>query len=288
MVNKETAQFADIFAALGSEPRLEVIRLLLAAYPNGLTVGDIQVSLKIPNSTLSHHLEKLRVERLVEARRDRQFLWYSANVETVKDLLSFLYNGCSLGDNAPHFNANQVSETVKSLKEDGFMFDRFLRSTFESLFGGIFDHLYLPRRFEQFTQKAIHAISLAQNETQRLRHAYVGTEQLLVGLIAEERGMATQVLAAVGVTLEQVKPVIERYIGLGKGTPDEIPFTPRGKKVIRLAVEQSEHFGHHYIGTEHLLLGMILEGEGLGVRVLQDLGIDIRSLENCLKETMGV
>ena len=88
------ARYARRFAAIGAEPRLRILRLLLSAHPDGLIVGDIQAELGIPNSTLSHHLEKLKHEDLVVVRRDRQFLWYSANVETLRELLAFLYAEC--------------------------------------------------------------------------------------------------------------------------------------------------------------------------------------------------
>jgi ATP-dependent Clp protease ATP-binding subunit ClpC len=90
----DAARYADMFAALGSEPRLEIVRLLLSAHPGGMTVGDIQARLSIPNSTLSHHLEKLRMEGLIDSRKDKQWIWYSANSETLQDLLSFLYAEC--------------------------------------------------------------------------------------------------------------------------------------------------------------------------------------------------
>jgi len=94
-----------MFAALGAEPRLAIMRLLLAAHPQGMIVGDLQSELGIPNSTLSHHLEKLRVEGLVEYRKDRQWLWYTANAEALQDLLSFLYAECC--------TRSQVVEPVK-------------------------------------------------------------------------------------------------------------------------------------------------------------------------------
>ena len=94
MKREDTARYADIFAALGSEPRLEIVRLLIASHPDGMIVGDIQTALDIPNSTLSHHLEKLRVEGLVKVRKDKQWLWYSANSEALQGLLSFLYAEC--------------------------------------------------------------------------------------------------------------------------------------------------------------------------------------------------
>ena len=90
----DVARYADMFAAMGSEARVRIIRLLLAAHPEGMVVGDIQTGLGIPASTLSHHLEKLKNEDLVTVRRDRQFLWYAANAEALRELLGFLYAEC--------------------------------------------------------------------------------------------------------------------------------------------------------------------------------------------------
>ncbi len=90
----DVARYADMLAALGAEPRLRILRLLLAAHPRGLVVGDIQAELDIPGSTLSHHLEKLKSEQLVKVRRERQFLWYAANSEALQELLEFLYAEC--------------------------------------------------------------------------------------------------------------------------------------------------------------------------------------------------
>jgi DNA-binding transcriptional ArsR family regulator len=94
MKGGETTQYADMFAALGAEPRLQIVRLLLSAHPDGMIVSDIQAELDIPNSTLSHHLEKLRMEGLVNVRKDKQWLWYSANAQALQDLLGFLYAEC--------------------------------------------------------------------------------------------------------------------------------------------------------------------------------------------------
>jgi len=100
MKTADTARYADMFAALGAEPRLQIVRLLLSAHPDGLIVGDLQTELDIPNSTLSHHLEKLRMEGLVSVRKDKQWLWYSANADALQDLLGFLYAECCTRSNA--------------------------------------------------------------------------------------------------------------------------------------------------------------------------------------------
>jgi ATP-dependent Clp protease ATP-binding subunit ClpC len=290
---KDTAHYADLFAALGSEPRLEIMRLLFAAYPNGLTVGDIQAQLKIPNSTLSHHLEKLRVEGLVNSRRDKQYLWYSANAETIEDLLSFLYNGCSIRNASRSDEANravefevEVEPVQRTSREEGFMFEGFLRSI-ENLFGGMFVKFFFPKGFERFTQKAIQVIFLAQEESRRLGHAYVGTEQLLLALMGEGTGIAGQVLSAAGVNLEAARLEVEKIIGHGRGTPVEIPFTPRAKKALELSLEASRQLGHNYIGTEHLLFGILHERDGLGARVLEILGVDLQNLEQRLRNALG-
>jgi ArsR family transcriptional regulator, arsenate/arsenite/antimonite-responsive transcriptional repressor len=94
------ARFADMFAALGTEPRLRVLRLLLSAHPEGMVVGDIQAELGIPASTLSHHLERLKIEQLVNVRRESTYLWYSANTEALRELLTFLYAECCTRSNA--------------------------------------------------------------------------------------------------------------------------------------------------------------------------------------------
>jgi ArsR family transcriptional regulator, arsenate/arsenite/antimonite-responsive transcriptional repressor len=91
---EQIARYADMLAAMGTEPRLRIMRLLLSAHPEGLVVGDIQSELEIPNSTLSHHLEKLKNESLVKVRRDSTFLWYTANADALQELLGFLYAEC--------------------------------------------------------------------------------------------------------------------------------------------------------------------------------------------------
>jgi ArsR family transcriptional regulator len=91
---QNVAKYADMFSAMGTEPRLRIMQLLLSAHPDGMIVGDIQSELGIPNSTLSHHLEKLKAEELVVVRRDGTFLWYTANVEALRELLGFLYAEC--------------------------------------------------------------------------------------------------------------------------------------------------------------------------------------------------
>jgi ATP-dependent Clp protease ATP-binding subunit ClpC len=265
------------------------MRLLFAAYPQGMTVGELQAHLQIPNSTLSHHLEKLRVEELVTVQRDRQFLRYFVNVETTEGLLAFLYNGCTskqlISSQEQAYQALELEGEPIPFQE-GFMFENFLRSV-QTFLGGLFERVALPSLFEQFNQPAIRSIFLAQHETLRLQHQYVGTEQLLVGLLAEETGTAAQVLTAAGIRLDAVQQAIEHRIGQGRGTPTEIPFTPRAKATLDIAVQQSRQLGHSYVGTEHLLLGILIEGKGLGVSVLEQFGLNRKTLEQQVRNAIS-
>ena len=130
--------------------------------------------------------------------------------------------------------------------------------------------------FERFTEKAIKVIMLAQEEARRLGHNFVGTEQILLGLIGEGTGVAAKVLKSLGVNLKDSRIEVEKIIGRGSGfVAVEIPFTPRAKRVLELSLEEARQLGHNYIGTEHLLLGLIREGEGVAARVLENLGIDL-------------
>ncbi|MBL0058353.1 MAG: ATP-dependent Clp protease ATP-binding subunit [Elusimicrobia bacterium] len=127
----------------------------------------------------------------------------------------------------------------------------------------------------RFTERAQRVILIAQEEAKRLNHDYVGTEHLLLGLIALGEGVAAQVLANLGVDLRRVRAEIEKIVGTGDNVMllGEIPFTPRAKKVLELAVEEAQNMGHNYVGTEHLLLGLIREEEGVAARVLENIGV---------------
>ena len=139
--------------------------------------------------------------------------------------------------------------------------------------------------FERFTEKAIKVIMLAQEEARRLGHNFVGTEQILLGLIGEGTGVAAKVLKSMGVNLKDARVEVEKIIGRGSGfVAVEIPFTPRAKRVLELSLEEARQLGHNYIGTEHLLLGLIREGEGVASTVLRNLDVDI---ERCRAEILA-
>src|SRR6266702_2402415 len=134
-------------------------------------------------------------------------------------------------------------------------------------------------RFDKFTERARKVLSLAQEEAQRFQHNYIGTEHLLLGLVREGEGVAAKVLSNLGVELYQVRNAIEFIIGRGdRIVLGEIGLTPRAKKVIELAVDEARRLNHHYIGTEHLLLGLVREGEGIAAGVLESLGVNIEKV----------
>ncbi len=142
--------------------------------------------------------------------------------------------------------------------------------------------------FERFTEKAIKVIMLAQEEARRLGHNFVGTEQILLGLIGEGTGVAAKVLKSLGVNLKDSRVEVEKIIGRGSGfVAVEIPFTPRAKRVLELSLEEARQLGHNYIGTEHLLLGLIREGEGVAARVLENLGIDLTKVRTQVIRMLG-
>ncbi|MEK7693156.1 MAG: ATP-dependent Clp protease ATP-binding subunit, partial [Chloroflexota bacterium] len=151
-------------------------------------------------------------------------------------------------------------------------------------------------RFDKFTERARRVLTLAQEEAQRFNHNYIGTEHLLLGLVREGDGVAAKVLANLGVELNKVRSAVEFIIGRGdRAVLGEIGLTPRAKKVIELAVDEARRLNHHYIGTEHLLLGLVREGEGIAAGVLESLGVNLervraettRILSQSMPQTAG-
>ncbi len=133
--------------------------------------------------------------------------------------------------------------------------------------------------FDRFTERARKVLWLASEEAQRLDHPYIGTEHLLLGLVREGEGVAARVLTNMGVQLRNVRSAVEFIIGRGEGrVVGEVDLTPRVKKVIELAVDEARRLDHSYIGTEHLLLGLVREGEGIAAGVLESLGVNLEKV----------
>jgi len=133
--------------------------------------------------------------------------------------------------------------------------------------------------FERFTDRARNVVVLAQDEARMLNHNYIGTEHILLGLIHESQGLAAHALTSLGIGLEPARQRVAEIVGRGKKSPSgHIPFTPRAKKILEFSLREALQLGHNYIGTEHILLGLIREGEGEGVavEVLVNLGADLK------------
>ncbi|GAA3094955.1 hypothetical protein GCM10020001_008590 [Nonomuraea salmonea] len=142
--------------------------------------------------------------------------------------------------------------------------------------------------FERFTDRARRVVVLAQEEARMMNHNYIGTEHILLGLIHEREGLASLVLDGCGVQLERVRAFVEREVGHGDKPPGgHIPFTPRAKKVLELSLREALQLRHNYIGTEHILLGLIREGEGPAAQALADAGADLTDVRQRVLNRVG-
>ena len=143
--------------------------------------------------------------------------------------------------------------------------------------------------FQRFTERARQAVVLAEEEARALNHNYIGTEHVLLGLLREEEGLAARVLVSLGVSLEEVREQVAEIIGQGDEVTlaQQIPFTPRAKKVLELSLREALTLGHRYIGTEHLLLGLARENEGVGARILLDSGVTAEAVRDTVIRALG-
>src|SRR5512137_112654 len=148
----------------------------------------------------------------------------------------------------------------------------------------------MANKLDRFTQRARRVLAFAQEEAERLNHSYIGTEHLLLGLMREESGVAGRVLRQLNVQPERVAELVERITGPGRRAPfSKIDLTPRTKRVIELAVDEARRLGQHYIGTEHLLLGLVRQGDGVAIDILRQLNVSPeavrRETQKALQET---
>ena len=142
--------------------------------------------------------------------------------------------------------------------------------------------------FERFTERARITVVLAQEEAMRFNHNYIGTEHLILGLLRREDSVAAQALASLNVTLDEAREQVESVVGYGEGgTGEQAPFTPRSKKVFELGLRESLQLGHNYIGTEHILLGLANEREGVAARVLSNLGVTADEIRREVVRRLG-
>jgi ATP-dependent Clp protease ATP-binding subunit ClpC len=142
--------------------------------------------------------------------------------------------------------------------------------------------------FERFSERARQVVVLAQDEARSLKHNYIGTEHLLLGLFREEEGIAARALESLQITLEEVRAQVARIVGEGdESAGGQIPFTPRAKKVLELSMREALSLGHNFIGTEHILLGVARENGGVAARILLDLGADDQKIRDAVLATLG-
>jgi hypothetical protein len=142
--------------------------------------------------------------------------------------------------------------------------------------------------FERFTERARQVVVLAQEEARTLKHNYIGTEHILLGLLREEEGLAARVLESLDITVERVRAQVVRIVGSGEEvTSGQIPFTPRAKEMLELALREALSLGHNYIGTEHILLGLVRENDGVAARILLDFDADAEKIRNEVIRTMS-
>jgi ATP-dependent Clp protease ATP-binding subunit ClpA len=143
--------------------------------------------------------------------------------------------------------------------------------------------------FERFTERARQVVVLALDEARVLKHNYIGTEHLLLGLLREEDGVAAHVLKAFEITADGVRVQVAEIVGEGdEAVTGQIPFTPRAKKVLELSLREALHLGHNYIGTEHILLGLAREDAGVAARILLDFGVDSEKIRDEVIATLGI
>jgi len=143
--------------------------------------------------------------------------------------------------------------------------------------------------FNKFTERARKVILLAKQEAKRFNHDYIGTEHILLGLLREGEGVAAAVLQSLGMNLNNIRLEVEKLVQLGPTTvvSGDLPFTPKAKKVMELAMEEARTLGHNYIGTEHLLLGLIREGEGVASQVFMNMGLDLEKVREEVIKLLG-
>jgi ATP-dependent Clp protease ATP-binding subunit ClpC len=142
--------------------------------------------------------------------------------------------------------------------------------------------------FERFTERARQVVVLAQDEARALKHNYIGTEHILLGLLREEEGLAARVLESLEITVEEVRRAVAQVVGQGdEVTMGQIPFTPRAKKVLELSLKEALAMSHNYIGTEHILLGLARENEGVAARILLDFDVDAETIRTGVIRMLG-
>ncbi|WP_204105978.1 MULTISPECIES: metalloregulator ArsR/SmtB family transcription factor [Spirulina sp. CCY15215] len=277
MKKDNITRYADLLAALGSTARLTIVRLLVKKHPQGMMQGEIQARLKIPQAKLMPHLAKLQQQGLVRSRQEDQYLYYGIDVDLLEDLLAFFYAECCVRRRVVDWS--KVSERKDELiTENHFLYIPEDDDLEHLIDGAIYDRL---------GGKSLQVLLLARNEAARLNHNFIGTEQILLGLMGEGSGEAARSLKSWGMDLVQTRKEVKEFIGEGRGTGEEVPLTPKAKRVLEFSLEEAIAGGNLLINTEHILLGLIREWQAsweikdtlsVASRLLSQLSLDAKTM----------
>lgn len=277
MKKDNITRYADLLAALGSTARLTIVRLLVKKHPQGMMEGELQARLKIPRAKLTPHLSKLQQQGLVRSRQEGQYLYYAIDVDLLEDLLAFFYAECCVRRRVVDWS--KVSEKRDELMTENHFLDISEEDDLEHLIdGAIYDRL---------GGKSLQVLLLARQEASRLNHNFIGTEQILLGLMGEGSGEAARSLKSWGMDLVQTRKSVKEFIGEGRGTGEEVPLTPKAKRVLEFSLEEAIAGGHLLINTEHILLGLIREWQvswekedtlSVASRLLSQLSIEAHAM----------
>ncbi|MDB9313755.1 helix-turn-helix domain-containing protein [Spirulina sp. CS-785/01] len=251
MKTNNITRYADLLAALGSPTRLTLIRLLVKKHPQGMIAGELQARLQLTPEKLRYHLEKLKQQGLIQVNPDGDNLVYTVDVSLLEDLLAFFYAEWSVRQQIVDWD--RVHE-----KKDAWLKDSLAAELADP---DNLEHLLPLSIYERLGGKALQVLLLARSESSRIQHNFIGTEQILLGLMREGSGNAAKSLYDWGMQLDQARIAVQQFIGEGRGSGEEIPFTPRAQQVLHYALEEAIAGGHIIINTEHLLLGIVREWE---------------------------
>ncbi len=278
-----TTQYAELIAALGSTTRLEILLLLIAAHPQGLLSRELQDKLSLPSSTLSHHLDKLRQRSWIESQPDERGTRYTLQVKTLENLLIFFYvESCD--------RQSLLDWSAIPAQKQRYIRDQLLPRQPEPIgLEGLIDHAI----YKRLSGKAMQALLLARSEALRMGHQQIGSEDIVLGLMAEGSGLAATALNSWGLTLEPARRAIERYLGTSRYSDRDLHFDARAQQVLSLALDEATAAGHPLINTEHLLLALIREWQlsqrqerrlGVAAKLLASLGVPPDSMIRLLAE----
>lgn len=286
MKKDNITRYADLLAALGSTARLTIVRLLVKKHPQGMMEGELQARLKIPQAKLAPHLGKLQQQGLVRSRREGKYLFYAIDVDILEDLLAFFYAECCVRHRVVDWSK------VSAMKDEFVSENHFLDVPDEN----DLEHLIDTAIYDRLGGKALQVLLLARNEAARLQHNFIGTEQILLGLMGEGSGEAARLLKSWGMDLVQTRKIVKEFIGEGRGTGDKVPLTPKAKRVLEISFEEAIERGNMLINTEHILLGLIREWQtsrkqeeqlSVASRLLSQLSVNSQTMLEQLQSNLG-